>query len=167
MTFKKKGNRIQGCDHPRVNSGVDRNNVILKLARGTVMVFGTFDGLHPGHENFFQQARALGQRVIAVVARDLSVRKIKGRFPQENEQKRARKLRARHWAKKVCLGSVGDKLKIIEHFKPSILALGFDQKTFSMRDLKQELRSRGMPARIIRLKAYRAREFKSSLLKKL
>ena len=31
-----------------------------------VMVFGTFDGVHPGHENFFEQAKQHGDYLIAV-----------------------------------------------------------------------------------------------------
>ena len=30
---------------------------IDRQRRGKIMVFGTFDGLHPGHLDFFRQAR--------------------------------------------------------------------------------------------------------------
>lgn len=35
-----------------------------------VMVFGVFDGLHPGHRAFLRQARKKGDKLIVVVARD-------------------------------------------------------------------------------------------------
>ena len=41
------------------------------------MVFGTFDGLHKGHLNFFKQAKKLAQKsfLIVSIARDLNVLK--------------------------------------------------------------------------------------------
>ena len=56
-----------------------------------VMVFGTFDGLHQGHLNFFKQARNLSKNsyLIVSVARDKNVKKIKGRLPYLNEKKKA------------------------------------------------------------------------------
>ena len=66
-----------------------------------IMVFGTFDGLHQGHFNFFKQARALktlvpGQAknfmknsfLIVSIARDKNVFKIKGKSPGKNEKER-------------------------------------------------------------------------------
>jgi cytidyltransferase-like protein len=53
-----------------------------------VMVFGTFDGLHPGHESLFAQAREHGDWVIVVVARDRTVQEVKGRLPLRDEADR-------------------------------------------------------------------------------
>ena len=58
------------------------------VTHNKVMVFGTFDILHPGHLNFFKQAREFGNFLIAVIARDKTVLKIKGRLPKNNEKKR-------------------------------------------------------------------------------
>ncbi|HEY4500387.1 MAG TPA: adenylyltransferase/cytidyltransferase family protein, partial [Candidatus Paceibacterota bacterium] len=44
-----------------------------------VMVFGTFDILHPGHLYFLRAAKKLGDYLIVSLARDVNVRKIKGR----------------------------------------------------------------------------------------
>lgn len=40
-----------------------------------VMVFGTFAVLHPGRLYFFNQAKKHGDKLIAVVARDVNVKK--------------------------------------------------------------------------------------------
>ena len=37
------------------------------------MVFGTFDILHPGHLDFFKQAREYGDEVVCVIARNINV----------------------------------------------------------------------------------------------
>jgi FAD synthetase len=43
----------------------------------TVMTFGTFDRLHPGHEYYLSEARKYGDCLITVVARDKTVVDIK------------------------------------------------------------------------------------------
>ena len=57
-----------------------------------VMVFGTFDGLHEGHKNFFKQARKYGDYLLVVVGRDKNVEKMKGHLPQRNENERMKEI---------------------------------------------------------------------------
>ena len=63
-------------------------------SRIKVLVFGTFDGLHEGHLNFFKQARGLAQQafLIVSVARDENVFKIKGAYPVRQEKERIKLL---------------------------------------------------------------------------
>jgi glycerol-3-phosphate cytidylyltransferase-like family protein len=49
---------------------------------------------------------------------------------------------------------------------PDIIALGYDQKTYSTAKLKSALKSLGLTPEIIRLWAYEPRLYKSSLLRK-
>ena len=53
-----------------------------------VMVFGTFDPLHPGHVDFFRQAKQHGDELVVVVALDSTVEKTKGRKPSLGENAR-------------------------------------------------------------------------------
>ena len=58
-----------------------------------VMVFGTFDGLHPGHLSYFKQARKYGDYLIAIVALDENVLQFKGHRPkffQKHDQHEAK-----------------------------------------------------------------------------
>ncbi|MFZ3100384.1 MAG: adenylyltransferase/cytidyltransferase family protein, partial [Minisyncoccales bacterium] len=87
-----------------------------------VLVFGTFDGLHPGHINFFQQAKKLGDELIVVVARDATVEKVKGRRPRKNENARLSDARNAGIAGEVLLGNLGDTYAIIKQIKPDIIA---------------------------------------------
>lgn len=105
------------------------------------MVFGTFDGLHAGHRNFFSQAAKLGD-VTAVVARDASVKKIKGKLPHYRERSRLATVARETKVRKAMLGDKQDFFKIITKNPPDIIALGFDQKTFSIPALRQELKKR-------------------------
>jgi FAD synthetase len=130
-----------------------------------IMVFGTFDGLHLGHLDFFRQAKRLG-KLFAVVARDSSVKKIKQRSPQNNERSRLSKVVRSTKVSQALLGNHKNFFKPIEKIKPDIIALGFDQKTFSVSELKTNLKKYNLAPKIIRLKSYKPCVFKSSLLRK-
>ncbi|MFT4307808.1 MAG: adenylyltransferase/cytidyltransferase family protein [Candidatus Woesearchaeota archaeon] len=129
-----------------------------------VLVFGTFDLLHPGHLSVFEQARALHDRVElhAVVARDATVEVVKGLAPVDDENERVKNVAS--FVDRAHLGSFGDKYVLIEQIRPDIIALGYDQTHF-VDSLQSVLASRGFEPRIVRLKAYMPEIFKSSLLR--
>ncbi|HPO06936.1 MAG TPA: FAD synthase [Candidatus Pacearchaeota archaeon] len=129
-----------------------------------VLVFGTFDGLHPGHINFFQQAKKLGDELIIVVARDATVQKVKGRPPRKNENARLSDARNAGIAGEVLLGNLGDPYAIIKQIKPDIIALGYDQTSFTA-NLESELKKAAISVKIVRLKPHKPEIFKSSLIK--
>lgn len=130
-----------------------------------VMVFGTFDYLHAGHENLFKQARELGDEIIAIVARDKTVNSIKGALPDHNEKLRLQNLKETEWAEKAVLGDAKDKSKNIKVYRPDVIALGYDQFAFTY-TLNQLLINLKLDATIVRLKPYRPGMYKSSLIKK-
>ena len=53
-------------------------NMFMAKKRTKIMIFGTFDGLHKGHLNFFKQAKNFIQNsfLIVSIARDKNVYKI-------------------------------------------------------------------------------------------
>ena len=134
---------------------------VLSLVMRKVMVFGTFDILHPGHLNFFSQARNYGDYLVAAVARDKTVRQVKG-HPKNCE--RIRLLEVSDHVDKAVLGYEGDKYRIIEEVKPDIICIGYDQKFF-VDSLRQEILKRGMEIKIIKLEPYKPDIYKSSKLR--
>lgn len=130
----------------------------------TVMVFGTFDYLHAGHENLFIQARNHGNYVIAILARDKTVKTIKGDAPDHDEKERLQNLIATGWANEAVLGNEKDKTKVIRHYKPNVIALGYDQFAFTY-NLEKLLIDLKLDTKIVRLKPYRPDMYKSSILK--
>jgi FAD synthetase len=126
----------------------------------TVMVFGTFDILHRGHEHFLRQAKKHG-KLIAVVARNTIVRKLKGKPPVFSERKRVALVRALGIAAKVVLGDKDYSLRVLEKYKPDVICLGYDQRAFA-----GFLAEKRIDSRIIFLKPFKAHIYKSSLLKK-
>ena len=129
-----------------------------------VMVFGTFDYLHAGHENMFKQAKELGDEIIAIIARDKTVKTIKGDAPDHNEKERLQNLKNTGWAEKVILGDAKDKSKVVKLYRPDIIALGYDQFAFTY-TLHQLFIKLKLDAKIVRMKPYRPDMYKSSLIK--
>lgn len=131
-----------------------------------IMVFGTFDGLHPGHLFFFKQARKLAKKsfLIVSVARDRNVFRIKGSYPGKNEKKRIILVKKCNLVNKVVLSALGNPIPHIIKEKPDIIALGYDQKAY-VKNLKKDLKNKGFSVEIVRLLPYKKHIFKNHLLR--
>ncbi len=129
----------------------------------TVLCFGTFDRLHPGHEDYFRQARELGGRVVVVVARDETVQEVKGRQPLQSEEVRLKAVAQHPLVSEARLGLPGDKYRIIEEIHPDIILLGYDQQAFTD-SLEETLRARRISCMVKRATPYKPEIYKSSLL---
>lgn len=129
----------------------------------TVMAFGTFDILHPGHISFLKQAKRYG-RLIMVIARDKTVKQVKGKLAHNPEKTRQRAIKAASIAEKVILGSLTDKCAAIKKYRPDIIALGYDQ-TYFTEQLAPELKNLKLKTKIIRLKPFKPDKFKTSIIK--
>jgi cytidyltransferase-like protein len=132
-----------------------------------IMVFGTFDGLHKGHLNFFKQARNLAKQsfLIVSIARDKNVFKIKGKYTEKKEKTRMALVKKSKLVNKVILSGLTNHIPHILKEKPDIIALGYDQKEY-IKNLKKDLKARNLSVKIIRLKPYQEKIYKNSLLKK-
>ncbi len=131
------------------------------------MVFGTFDGLHKGHLSFLKQAKNFTENsfLIASIARDSNVVKIKGKKPNFSEKERLLLVKKCKYIDKAVLSG---KLKYLPHIlkeKPDIIALGYDQKAY-VDNLKKDLKNKGILIKIVRLKPYKAKIYKTHLLRK-
>lgn len=129
----------------------------------TVLVTGTFDGLHPGHEDLFRQARTFGDKLVVVIARDRTILDVKGQLPRMGEETRRENVQAHPLVDEAVLGKIGDKLAIIVEIRPDVIVLGYDQKAFTD-DLETHMKYRKVNCRIVRAKPFKPEKFKSSLL---
>ncbi len=130
-----------------------------------VMVTGTFDFVHKGHEYFLKAAKKHGDYLVVLIARDRTVKNVKGAKPMFDEKKRKEAVEKLGIANKVILGNVGDKYAGIEKENPAIICLGYDQRFFTDK-LELELKKRKINAKIVRLRAFKPSTYKSSKLKK-
>lgn len=113
-----------------------------------ILATGTFDLLHPGHIYFLTQARALGDELFVIVARDSNVtHKPKPIVPEEQ---RLEMVSALGIVDKALLGSEKDMFEPLKQIRPDIIALGYDQR-FDAEILEKELDKRGLPANVVRV----------------
>jgi FAD synthetase len=123
-----------------------------------VVCAGTFDHFHPGHVSFLNQAKALGSELIVIVARDKTVRRIKGITPDHDEQYRKHNVERAGIANRVVLGNEEEDIFSILHtLSPDILALGYDQRIS-----EEKITNRFPGCRVIRLEPFHPEKFKSS-----
>src|SRR3990167_7668560 len=94
----------------------------------TVLVFGVFDALHDGHRFFLREAHRRGELLIVAVAPDAVVRELKGMSPKEPLRKRLAAVRREGLADRVVPGDAQiNDWGILKEYKPSVIALGYDQ----------------------------------------
>lgn len=129
-----------------------------------IMIFGTFDILHYGHLQLFRRAKRRGDRLIAVVARDANVLKVKGARAFHTEQERKAFLDHIDYIDQAVLGNMDDVYQVIKKIKPDVICLGYDQRVF-VENLKEKLKEFQLNAKIVRLKPYKADAYKTSKIK--
>lgn len=131
-----------------------------------VLVFGTFDGLHEGHKDFFKQAKQFGDFLVVVIGRDSTVLKTKKKPPKFNENKRLKAVQDSGLVDEARLGNEGDNpYKVIEEVNPDVICLGYDQTHF-VDKLTAKIKEMGLNIEIHRLEAYKPEIFHSSILNK-
>ncbi len=124
-----------------------------------VLIFGTFDDLHPGHHSYIEQALALGD-VTAIVARDANVERIKGRLPLHDEQKRMEAIKKNFPQVRVVPGDEKDFLSAIRREEPDILFFGYDQR------LPPGITEKDLPCPVKRAEPFEPHIHKSSIRRK-
>jgi diphthine synthase len=118
-----------------------------------IVITGSFDIIHPGHLQFFLEAKKQlpNAELIVVLARDSSIREFKVRDPILPENHRLSVLKSISLVDKAILGNEGsDKIRIIEEIDADLIVLGYDQ-WISEEKLKTELAKRNLKAKVLRL----------------
>lgn len=123
-----------------------------------VLVFGTFDKLHPGHEYFLEQAKSNGEYLVVVLARDDNVEKLKGRRPSQSEQERRQAILKNEYVDEAILGRTdySKRYSVINSVRPDVICLGYDQAP--------DFKSPDNNIKVIRIDSYHPGKYKSSLL---
>ncbi|OGJ64450.1 hypothetical protein A3C37_05210 [Candidatus Peribacteria bacterium RIFCSPHIGHO2_02_FULL_53_20] len=122
------------------------------------LVFGTFDRLHPGHEFVLSEGSKRGELHV-VVARDVTVKKIKGRKADQSQEERLAAIQEKFPEANIVLGDSEDYLKPVLAIAPDVILLGYDQK------FPPGVRLKDLPCPVERLVAFKPKEYKSSLRK--
>ncbi len=131
----------------------------------SVMVFGVFDNLHDGHRFFLDKASAIGDRLIIVVARDHAVFTYKNRLPTMNQSERMAEVKKAYPKAMVVLGDEKENSwKVLEHYKPKTIALGYDQN--ELRERLEAIKDTfDTSIKLTTIEDHRGEELHSSLLR--
>jgi FAD synthetase len=98
----------------------------------TVLVFGTFDVIHPGHKFFLQQAAEYGDKLVAVIARDEFVKTTKNKTPVHNQEERIDHILKSGLVDDAYLSdSVTGSFSVISKVNPQVVCFGHDQTTLA------------------------------------
>jgi FAD synthetase len=99
----------------------------------TVLAAGVFDLLHYGHIRYLEESKKAGgpdARLVVIVARDETVRKLKGHDPVIPEDQRRAVIEALKVVDEALLGyEEMDLVRVIEQIKPDIVVMGHDQQS--------------------------------------
>ncbi len=129
------------------------------------MCFGTFDVLHLGHLDYFQQAKQHADKLVVVVARD----KTKTDQQKEtifDEQERLKLVKSLQIVDEATLGHHDNHFKIIEEKKPDIILLGYDHP-ITEKQLSEKLLPLHLYPKVLRAKPYKPHKHKSTKIKEL
>jgi FAD synthetase len=116
-----------------------------------VLVGGVFDLIHPGHIHTLKAAKAQGDVLIVVIARISTAAMIKkDRRIYHDENLRAELVSSLRLVDLAILGREGTLYETVEHIKPDVIALGYDQ-AHSEKDIADNCQKRNMTVRVVRL----------------
>ena len=129
-----------------------------------VLAFGTFDGLHEGHREFFRQARLHGDYLVVAVARDEVVKQLKSRSPRKSLKERIEMLANETVADMIIPGDQElGSYEVVKRHRPHVIALGYDQAALK-KDLEGHLQDFGWHIDIIVLEPHEPKRYHNRLL---
>jgi len=130
-----------------------------------VLASGVFDLVHYGHIRFIEEAKKLGganSRLVVIVARDKTVKRLKGRRPVIPENQRRAIVEALKPVDEAILGYEELSFKeTITKVKPDIIAVGYDQQSIE-NDVKAVIREKGMKIKVERIGKFGPEDLASS-----
>ena len=124
-----------------------------------IFVGGTFDNFHIGHQYLLWKSSSLAEILIIIVAREGTVKRLKGEKPKNSENKRFQRIKAEKIPNAIVrLGRKdADFYKTIQEEQPDAIFLGYDQD-LNISNFNQKFPN----IKIVRLNAYFPHLYKSS-----
>ncbi len=137
----------------------------MKAMTTTVLASGVFDLLHYGHIRFLEEAKKQGgpdSRLMVIIARDETVKKLKGKAPIIPEDQRRALVEALEVVDEALLGyEEMDLGAVIEKIRPDIIAVGHDQDDIE-RQTRKIVQEKGLKLRVVRIGRFGKKDLNSS-----
>lgn len=131
------------------------------MAKRRVLVFGTFDILHPGHVALLQTAARYGELTVCLPS-DETVRTMKGHAPVNSLERREARLKILSFVDRVVVGDrESGSFNVLRRNQVDCVVLGHDQEALA-EALIDYSRRQGRRLVLIKAPEYRASVYKSS-----
>ena len=131
----------------------------------TVLTSGAFDLIHYGHIRLLEEAKRLGgpdARLVVIVARDETIRRLKEHPPVIPEDRRRAVVEALKVVDEALLGYEDlDMATVIERVKPDVIAIGYDQDGIE-RMAREAIDEKGLNIEVIRISRFAQDDLDSS-----
>lgn len=129
-----------------------------------IAIFGSFDGLHPGHEHLLAEAKTYGE-VLVILAQDDVIRRLKHREPHEGFEVRQKALQGQPDVSRVVPSDAEEgEYMVISHERPEIVGFGYDQQELQENFLAWKEKT-GYHCRVVTFSPFQADIYKTSLLR--
>lgn len=134
--IKKKSMLSEDIINSKINDLIknqfvnEDRNTLTENGRNSLCVVlagGVFDIIHPGHIHTLNAAKELGDVLVVVVATDNTAVKMKKRRPLHAQEQRQELVNSLSMVDLCLIGQEDDIFKTVNHVKPQIIALGYDQ----------------------------------------
>jgi len=130
-----------------------------------VLASGVFDLVHYGHIRFIEEAKKLGgenSRLVIIIARDKTVKRLKGRRPIIPEDQRRAVVESLKPVDEAILGYEDLSFEeTIVKVKPDIIAMGYDQLSIE-NDVRAFIKARGLAIEVARVGKFGREDLDSS-----
>jgi len=138
---------------------------LVRAMTTTVLASGVFDLLHYGHIRFLEEAKRQAgpdSRLIVIIARDETVKRLKGKAPIIPEDQRRALVEALEVVDEALLGyEEMDLGAVIVKIRPDIIAVGHDQDDIE-RQTRRIVMKKGLELRVVRIGRFGKQDLNSS-----
>lgn len=129
-----------------------------------VMTFWAFDIVHDWHKHYLNEAKKYWNQLITIVARDITIEKVKWKKPLNCEEKRFLDIQNLWISDIVELGHKKDMMYAIKKYKPDIIAIWYDQNSF-IYELSEYLNIQNLKTSVVTIDWYKVEKYKSSKIR--
>jgi FAD synthetase len=138
---------------------------VVGRRRRVVLASGNFDLLHLGHVKYLEEAKKAGgenAKLIVIVARDSTIKKMKGRKPVMPEDQRRSLVESLKVVDEAILGYEElDISKVLEKIGPDIIAVGHDQGNIEG-SVRKALAEKKLNIQVVKIGKFGKEELNSS-----
>jgi FAD synthetase len=132
----------------------------------TVLVFGTFDVIHPGHKFFLEKSAEYGEKLVAVIARDSFVNKTKKKTPVHSQKERMDHIKNSGLVDDACLSDiVTGTFNVVAEIDPDIVCFGHDQVKL-VESFQRWLNKQNKEIEIVMIESYKRDQYSSTVRNK-